>query len=81
MQWERATLFSALVFRHYTSFFSKISASKTTDVLPRLSSYPILDADGLVSVLLHTDTFKDILLTKSAAPSSYNTHCDIFYST
>ena len=43
------------------------------DILPRLSSYPILDIDGLESILLYTDTFKDILLVKLAAPSSYDT--------
>jgi len=49
------------------------------DILPRLSSYPILDADGLESILLYMDTLKDILLAKLAAPSSYNISCDISY--
>ena len=44
------------------------------NVPPRLSSYPILDADILELALLHTDTFKDILLAKLVALSSYNTY-------
>ena len=47
------------------------------DIPPRLSSCPILDTDGLESILLYTDTLKDILLVKLAAPSSYDTSCDI----
>ena len=58
---------------------NKISTSKTMDVLPKLSSRPILNMDGLVSVLLHTDTLEDILLVKSAAPSFRNTCCNISY--
>ena len=73
--------FLNISFRRHTSFFSKISTGKTTDILPRLSSRPILDADGSVSASLHTDTLKDILLAKSAVLSSYNTYCDISHST
>ena len=47
------------------------------DVLPRLSSRPILDVGGLKSVLLHMDTLKDILLAKSVALSSWDTFCNI----
>jgi len=46
------------------------------DVLPRLSSRPILDADVLELALLYTDTLKDILLAKLVAPSS----CDTSYN-
>jgi len=38
------------------------------DIPPRLSFYPILDANGLELVLLYTDTLKDISLVKLAAP-------------
>ena len=44
------------------------------DILPRLSSRPILDIDVLELVLLYTDTLKDILLVKLVALSSYNTY-------
>jgi len=46
------------------------------DILPRLSSRPILhvNADILELALLHIDTFKDILLIKLVALSSYNTY-------
>jgi hypothetical protein len=47
------------------------------DILPRLSSRPILDADILELVLLYTDTLKDISLVKLVAPSSYNTYYSI----
>ena len=47
------------------------------DILFRLSSRPILDTDGSVLVSLHTDICKDILLAKSAALSSCNTHYNI----
>jgi len=47
------------------------------DVLPRLSSYPILDTDILELALLYTDTFKDISLAKLVAPSFYNTYYSI----
>ena len=77
MQWERAALFLALVFRRCAGFFSKISVNKTTDVLPGLSSCPILDADRLVLVLLYIDTFEDILLVKLAALSFCDTCCNI----
>ena len=43
------------------------------DILPRLSSCPILDTDRLELVLLYIDTLKDILLVKLVAPSSYDT--------
>ena len=67
----------ALVFEYYTGFFSKISTYRIMDVLPKLSSCFILDVDRLGLELLYIDTFKDILLVKSAAPSSYDTCCDI----
>jgi len=44
------------------------------DILPRLSSRPILDMDILELVSLYTDTLKDILLVKLVAASSYNTY-------
>jgi len=44
------------------------------DIPPRLSSRPILDADGLELALLYTDTLKDISLAKLAALSSYSTY-------
>ena len=44
------------------------------DILPRLSSYPILDTDILELALLYIDTLKDILLAKLVALSSYNTY-------
>jgi hypothetical protein len=47
------------------------------DILPRLSSYPILDTDGLELVLLYTDTLKDILPVKLAALSFYDTSYNI----
>ena len=47
------------------------------DIPPRLSSRPILDIDGLESILLYIDTLKDILLAKLAALSSYNTSYNI----
>ena len=43
------------------------------DILPRLSSSPILDADVLELVSLYTNTLKDISLVKLVALSSYNT--------
>ena len=43
------------------------------DILPRLSSRPILDTDVLELASLYIDTLKDISLVKLAAPSSYNT--------
>jgi len=49
------------------------------DILPRLSSRPILDANRLKSILLYTDTLKDILLAKLVAPSSYNISCLVQY--
>ena len=51
------------------------------DISPRLSSCPILDADGLVLAPLYIDTLKDISLVKSVALFSYNTRCDISRST
>ena len=44
------------------------------DILPRLSSRPILDADVLELVSLYIDTLKDISLAKLVALSSYNTY-------
>ena len=44
------------------------------DILPRLSSRPILDADVLGLVSLYIDTLKDILLAKLATLFSYNTY-------
>ena len=43
MQWERATLFLALVFGCYAGFFSRISVGRIMDIPPGLSSRPILD--------------------------------------
>ncbi len=71
--------FLVLVFRHYAGFFSRISIDRTTDIPPKLSSYPILDVDGSKSASLYTDTLEDILLAKSVALSSCNTYRDIFY--
>ena len=48
------------------------------DILFRLSSCPILDVDGLVSVLLYINTCEDILLVKLVALFFYDTYCDIF---
>ena len=50
------------------------------DISLKLNFYPILDADGLGLVLLYVDTFKDILLAKSAALFFYNTYYNISYS-
>jgi len=47
------------------------------DILPRLSSCPILNIDGLKFILLYIDTFKDILLVKLVALFSYNTSYNI----
>ena len=77
MQQERAALFLVLVFKYCVGFFSKISINKIIDVLPKLSSRPILYIDGLVLVLLYTDTLEDILLLKLVALSSYDTRYDI----
>ena len=44
------------------------------DILPRLSSYPILDINILELASLYIDTLKDILLVKLVALSSYNTY-------
>ena len=44
------------------------------DILPRLSFCPILDVDVLELVSLYIDTFKDILLAKLVALSSYNAY-------
>jgi len=49
------------------------------DILPKLSSYPILDTDGLELVSLYTDTLKDILLVKLAVLFPYNTYYNIYY--
>jgi len=50
------------------------------DILSRLSSHPILDADVLELASLYIDTFKDILLAKLVALSSYNTYYLTQYS-
>ena len=47
------------------------------DILPRLSSRPILNVDGLGLELLYMDTFEDILLIKLVSLFSYNTHYNI----
>ena len=77
----KSCFFLILVFGCYTSFFYKISAGKTIDVLSRLNPCPILDVDRLRSALLYINTFKDILLVKLAALSFCNTCCNISYLT
>jgi len=50
-----------------------MSVGKTISILSRLSSRLILNVDKLKSALLYIDTFKNILLAKSAILFSYNT--------
>ena len=57
-----------------------VTIGRTMDILPKLSSRPILNAEVLELALLYIDTLKNISLVKSAALFFYNTYYLTQYS-